>query len=93
MAGQKDTSKNSRRNSSMTVEASPVVQDQNARSVRDDFRVKIPIGVSIPCAESKSGLLKSYTSYCMKVRFFSHSCDSIFTGKRFWSSSGDPAPI
>ena len=33
----------------------------------EQLRVRIPLSVSIPTAESKAGLLKSYTCYCMKV--------------------------
>ena len=34
------------------------------------FSVRIPLTISVPTAESKSGILKNYTAYCIKVRFF-----------------------
>jgi|LauGreDrversion4_2_1035121.scaffolds.fasta_scaffold77158_2 hypothetical protein len=31
------------------------------------LKVKLPLVASIPCAQSKSSILKSYTCYCIKV--------------------------
>ena len=55
----------------MTVEYSKTLVDEAGirptQISEDGFRVKIPLTVSVPCAESKAGVLKNYTAYCLKV--------------------------
>ena len=55
----------------MTAEPIQDYEENGAVSVRGEpLRVRIPLSVSIPTAESKTGLLKSYTCYCMRVNDF-----------------------
>ena len=67
----------------MTVESVPVMnQDSNlvqlGKPQDDCFRVRMPISLSVPFAESKSGMLKSYTAYCIKVCFRECNCHACF---------------